>query len=163
METRGEMTGQKIPSGPREAFACSPWRMAKVKTTVKDLEWLRLWLNHLVLSTCNRCCSSRWWWHRRCGGSTISGDVHPRTLTLKTKLFKISRQSSATSWRSVVSRGHLGSLAVERIFLAKDQDHRLSLSPKMVFTRETTENNQRIYFLTKKMGWAWNMTASYFL
>ena len=130
METHGEMTEQKIPSGPREAFACSPWRMAKVKTTVKDLEWLRLWLNHLVLSTCNRCCSSRWWWHRRCGGSTISGDVHPRTLTLKTKLQSVSDfQTIATSWRSVVSRGHLGSSDFEGVLLAKDQTHRLSLSP----------------------------------
>ena len=112
---------------------------------------LSLWLNHLVLSTCNRCCSSRWRWHRRCGGSTISGDVHPRTLTLKTKLFQISRQSSATSWRSVVSRGHLGSLAVERIFLAKDQDHRLSLSPKIkVFIRKTTKTTNEYTFWKRK-------------
>ena len=150
METRGEMTGQKIPSGPREAFACSPWRVAKVKTTVKDLTSLvespgPVHLQQVLLfqvMVAQEVWRIHHLWRRP-----------PKNSDLKNKAVS-DFQTIATSWRSVVSRGHLGSLAVERIFLAKDQDHRLSLSPKMVFTRETTENNQRIYFLTKKMGWA---------
>ena len=145
-------SGRKFPLGfaKHSHVVLGDWRMVKARNDYHRPfnGWdsmlalsIFLWLNHLVLSTCNRCCPSRWGRHRRGGWPTLSRDIHPRTLTFNNKArfcFIKVLVNLATSWRSVISRGHLGSSDREGSFLAKDQAHWLSLSPEIPLSWQPT-------------------------